>query len=54
MSEEKSEETILLEKDNGAYLPRNYLPALNLYQEGIGFTGGSLQLTKSYLIFENT
>ena len=52
MSEEKSEETILLEKDNDAYLPRNYLPALNLYQEGKGFTGGSLQLTKSYLIFE--
>jgi hypothetical protein len=43
---------ILFEKHNGAWLPRNYLPALDKGVIG-GIIGGDLSLTATALIFES-
>ena len=47
-----SGEIILFEKHNGAWLPRNYLPALDKGVIG-GIIGGDLSLTATALIFES-
>ena len=47
-----SGEIILFEKHNGAWLPRNYLPALDKGLSG-GIIGGDLSLTATAIIFES-
>ena len=44
------DQIILIEKDNGAWIPRNYLPSLDKGQTG-GIFGGSLKLTNSNIFF---
>ncbi len=45
-----SEDDIIFEKDNGAWIPRYYLPCLDK-GKNVGLFGGSLKLTKKYIIF---
>jgi hypothetical protein len=52
LTKRQNEQTIIFEEDNGAWLPRNYLPSLD---KGMGFQGGifggSLKLTNYNIFF---
>ena len=52
------DETIIFEKDNGAWIPRKRFPALMNVDENefhnTEFVGGNLKLTNSNIIFVST